>query len=61
MNKIVTIALIRILTMDVKATLGVQRSTAPGLGWRGGKRRLPGGNGINERLEGVCQGLSGGT
>lgn len=27
----------------------------------GGKRRLPGGNGINERLEGVCQGLRGGT
>lgn len=43
--------------MDVKARLGVQRSTAPGLGWRRGKRRLPGGNGINERLEGVCQGL----
>ena len=31
--------------------------------WGGGvgKRRLPGGNGIKERLEGVCQRLRGGT
>lgn len=42
--------------MDVKFTL--EHKGASHLVWDGrvGKRRLPGGNGTRERLEGVCQG-----
>lgn len=42
--------------MDVKVTLGALRDISPSLGGAVGKRRFLGGNEIEERLEGMCQG-----
>lgn len=43
--------------MDVKVTLGALRGISPSLAGGVGKRRFPGGNDIEERLEGTYQGM----